>query len=170
MTLSAIAWADARAIMVTVTPVDAARQDREAADDTGALDALTDLLSANPDPVAIVSRGGHVEAANAAFEALGGKVGRNLHDRLDAEGLAAVLSTLALALSARDVPPPPVEISVDGEAWRVTVGALQHADSVCLVFHPAAAEPGALPPLERAAETARRLVADAGVGVKVDGW
>ncbi|WMS45001.1 PAS domain-containing protein [Acuticoccus sp. MNP-M23] len=169
VTLSAIAWADARAIMVTVTPVDATTGPR---DDDGAADALTDLLSANPDPVAIVSRGGHVEAANAAFEALGGKVGRNLHDRLDADGLAAVLQALAMALTARDTPPAPVEIRVEGEAWVVTVGALQHADSACLVFHPGTRAFGGEndpAPLERAADTARRLVQDAGVSVAVDG-
>lgn len=140
VTMAVIDWCDCKAMLFTVVPTDAARPEAaEPRADPVAGDALVSLLDANPDPVAIVTRGGAVEACNAAFRALGGDPAvARLEHRLDPTGLRTVVDALdrCFALAggiARTADPVAAE---DGAAlYAVTAGALLNERHACLVFH-----------------------------------
>ena len=176
--MTPIDWGDGRAVLVSMQPL--------RAPDTapgGVVEALGDLIDANPDPIAIITRGGRVEAANAAFAALGdGDDGdRRLEMRLSAEAMQAVLALTAEAFATPDGAAAHREpVRVGAGAMTVSAGILRGTELACLVFHPfteAAAVPSAPRPeragtrhaVERAAATAGALIEANAVTVEVSG-
>ena len=154
VTMSTVDWCGARGMLFTVIPsadIPAPPPPSPRHGDDGAApgDALAALLDANPDPIALVARGGRVEACNAAFRALGGHEAMDrLDDRIAAADLRHVFDVMALAFiladgSARTTRP----IRIGADAFAVTVGSLKKGDLACLVFHktlPANAVPARL--------------------------
>lgn len=187
-----IDWAGERAGLLSLQHVAAApAADAPAADDPGGAihdaddeerAALEALLSAHPDPIAIVSRGGLVSLANAAYRALG-TAGDDLSlaQRLDAGALEAILLTVGEAHAAptrsAELKAP---ISVAGHTMSVTVAIVEGEGEACVAFHPVAGAADAAGPaplravreaaaVERAVTQAAALVREAGVAIALEG-
>lgn len=187
-----IDWAGARAGLLSLQEVAAtaqsagepAREPTDARVQCGEDDAetLEALLSTHPDPIAIVSRGGLVSLANAAYRALGAAGDDlGLAQRLDAGALEAILLTVGEAYAAptrsAELKAP---ISVAGRTMSVTVAIVEGEGEACVAFHPVAgsASDGGTAPLrpveeaaavERAVAQAAALVREAGVAVALEG-
>lgn len=189
VTMATIDWCGARAMLFTVVPsadVPDMRPPVAEHRSPAPRDPLVALLDANPDPIAIVTFAGQVEACNAAFLNLcGPRAAVRLDDRLEPEDLRHVFEAMQLSFllsdgSARTTHP----VRVGAASFAVTVGALKNGRLACLVFHGVAAgEPRATPrlipappandledvwpesatPLWRAVREVRRLVRDAAV-------
>ncbi len=174
--MTPIDWAGRRAVMLSMQPVAS-----EARPLIGA-EALSGLIDANPDPIAVVTRGGRVEAANAAYAALADGTGEDirLEQRLEAEALDRVLRLTAEAFGSPDgaaALASPMRIGT--RAMTVSAGILRGTELACLVFHPederetAPASPSPAPAaanaLERAAATAGGLIEDDAVRITVSG-
>lgn len=179
--MTPIDWVDGRAVMVSMQPLPA--PETAPVPPQGAVEALSGLMDANPDPIAVITRGGRVEAANAAFGALAGGTSEDLRleMRFSAGVLAAVLGLTAEAFaSAEGAAALEEPVRIGAQAMTVSAGILRGSGLACLVFHPAAA-PAEAPPataadpagrqhaLERATATAGALIEDSAVGIGVTG-
>jgi PAS domain-containing protein len=175
--MSAVDWGDGRAMLVTLEPREPSPPRQR-----GAIgDLLIQFLDANPDPVALVSRAGVVEACNAAFASLApGEGSGGLDGRFAPADLRAVLAAIGHAFClAEGVAEPPAPVAVAEASYRVTVGPLPGNRLACLVLHPEAPSSARAAPatpaenrrgaLERAVADVRRLVDEAAVLVIVDG-
>lgn len=175
--MTPIDWAGRRAVMVSMQPVAAA----EAHPAIGA-EALGGLIDANPDPIAVITRGGRVETANTAYAALADGTGEDmrLEQRLEAEALHRVLRLTAEAFASADgAAAMAAPVRIGARTMIVSAGILRGAELACLVFHPEderATSPNAASPaadtanaLERAAATAGGLIEDDAVRISVSG-
>lgn len=196
--MKSIEWADHRAMLVTLEPLAQARPhaawreaaaagaERAAPDPDGAAPndrgATQALLDANPDPVAVISRGGAVDLANAAWAALCEADSLALEERLDPAGLQTVLRVAGEALQSGAIATAGA-ISVGGRAMRVSAGPVGEAGFACVTLHPEV-EPAPFEgagdpvrqidaeteaPLESAVATARRLLCEAKVHITFSG-
>ncbi|GAB5377338.1 MAG: hypothetical protein AcusKO_38000 [Acuticoccus sp.] len=182
-----IDWSGHRAGLLSLQPLATAPPRRPApdADDTAGdstadTDDLEALLSAQPDPIAIISRGGQVTVANAAYRELCGAEDLALAQRLEAGALEAILLTLGEAFNApsrcAELEAP---VTVGGRAMVVTVAIVRGEDLACVAFHPlagadtpASAPPDAVPgegAVARAVTQAAALVHDASVSIHLAG-
>ena len=137
-----IDWADHRAMMVTLEPLTPAREDgpQPAADG----DSLArELLDANPDPAALITRGGHVDIANAAYVALAPGASPALAERLDPAALGKVLRLAGEAFE-RNAIAVADDIMVAGRPMAASVGPVGDMPLACLVFR---AGPARLQPI-----------------------
>ena len=191
VTMAVVDWDGARATLFTVVPSADVPQPRPPEPSPRPMqqrDPLDELLDANPDPVALVGRGGEVEACNAAFRNLAGDgAAVRLEDRVGPADLGHVFDAMHLASvlpdgAARTTRP----VRAGADTFCVTVGALKDRRLSCLVFHklhdppPAAraapapandrcdAAAGGATAFWRAVREVRRLVPDAAVLIVSD--
>jgi len=173
--MTPVDWAGRRSILVSLQPLGSTAAG--GGSEPSRADLLHGLLSANPDPIAIVTRGGQVEAANTAYERLTATDDLRLLARLDAAAMETVLQTVAAAFAAGDgettVSPP---FAMGDATASVSAGVVPGSGLACLVFRrpvaaAAASAEDALPadPLERAAAQTRRLFGETSVAIVVDG-
>lgn len=166
--MTPVDWAGSRAILVSLQPLGLRAGPAPSVPDARS-DALHALLSANPDPVAIITRGGYVETANVAYERLAGDDDLRLETRVDASALAEILQAVAAAFATSEGEAATTgPITVGTASVRVSAAVVAESELVCLVFHEQAAtgsgpaSEAALPAeaLERAVARARRLLGD----------
>ncbi|ORE94302.1 cell-division control histidine kinase PdhS [Stappia sp. 22II-S9-Z10] len=150
VTMATIEWGGEAGMLLTAIPAETVETDARARPSprTIGADSLIPVLDANPDPVAIVTRGGHVEVCNRAFEMLaeaGDKV--RLEDRVGAADLEHLFDVMKLSFmladgQARTTKP----VRAGHDHYTVSVGALRQGRLACLVFHRRLAADSAHPP------------------------
>lgn len=139
VTMTTVEWGGETAMLVTAMPAGAMTPEPK---DTPTLrlsrDPVITVLDANPDPIAIVSRGGAVEMCNRAFERLGPAGGPlRLDDRLSADDLEHIFDIMNLSFMLADGQARTTRaVDCAGSAYAVTIGALYDGQLACLVFHP----------------------------------
>ena len=134
VTMAVIDWAGAQAMLVSVMPAPLTGRAGHPVD----ADALQALLDANPDPVAIVSRAGLVEACNEAFRRLPGSGGAvmRLSDRLQEDDARHVVDLVDLSFGiAGGIAHSGRAVDVGGMSLVPTVGALRGGGLAFLVLH-----------------------------------
>ncbi|RAH96987.1 hypothetical protein DLJ53_30390 [Acuticoccus sediminis] len=150
VTMATIEWGGEKAMLLTALPSEAPSGDaREGKAEEPSIDPLLAVMDANPDPIAIVSRGGHVELYNRAFEALRpGRKPVRLEELLDAGDLRHVFDVMNLSFLLAEGPArSPKPVTAGQDQYALSVGALREQQLACLVFHK-------VPPAQAAADEA----------------
>lgn len=171
--MSPIEWGFSTALLLSVLPAAQPRPGRRVPHRASVPgDPLMQFLNANPDPVAIITEQGQVEACNRAFAALGpsDRAVVRLDDRLGPSDVRHLLNTVALSFSVVDgTAETGWPLTADGHSYRVSAGALEGGPLACVVFHRVdggAVEPGGeilVANAEAAIGEVGRLVSEASV-------
>lgn len=144
-------------------------------------ETLMELLSANPDPMAVVRGDGTVESANRAYRDLSPIPGLDLQSRTGPAQREVVHGLISAAFaSAQTVVRSPQPIDIGGAPVVVSAGVLSGSERALVVFHRevlGADSSGKFPelpsaqdrPVAAAAHQAARLLEDAGINVRVEG-
>ncbi len=166
VTMATIDWDAERAMILTAsaphTDVPFSEPKAPLASESSG-DLLIDALDAISAPIAILSRGGHVEMCNRAFEQLApGRAADALENRLDPADLVHVFDVMSLCFMLADGQSRTNRpVVAGGIPYWVSVGALRGGRLCAMVFHtlPASNAPMPAPRPDRAGMAARALSA-----------
>lgn len=137
--MAPIDWANGNALLLTVVPDDALHNGAALAPVPRPAigDPLVALLDAVPIPLAIVTRGGEVEAANRAFVGLGpaDRAVTRLDERLNPADLRHLMAVVAHAFEVEDGRAETTwPLMANGQPFWVCAAALARRDIACVSF------------------------------------
>ena len=137
VTMATIEWGGERAMLLTAMPDEMHVAEVPATTRAPGRDLLMEVLDANPAPIALVTRGGHIELCNRAFDALAPLQAKaRLEDRLTAADLEHVFDVMSLSFLLADGQARTTKAVAIGSArYTVSVGALRDGQLSVLVFH-----------------------------------